>query len=124
MKVWAVLLGECINISLQLKIESVIIKENKSRSQGSWKSVSWGRIDNKNTRGESEEDCEMGSLFSINGLCFEPIPLIFHLWKSSFIAFSAPCEAGLLQTILPYEESNESVSILQGLDEAELLVGI
>lgn len=57
MKVWAMLLGECTNISSQLKIESVIIKENESRSQGSWKSVSWGRADNENTRGESEEDC-------------------------------------------------------------------
>ena len=66
----------------------------------------------------------MRPLFSINGLCFEPIPLIFHLWKSSFIAFSASSEAGLLQTIHRYEENNERVSILQGLDEAELLVGI
>ena len=57
MKVQAMLLGECINISLKLKTESVIIKENESRSQGSWKSLSWGRTGNENTRGEREEDC-------------------------------------------------------------------
>lgn len=35
MKVWTALVGEHINISLKLKIESVVIKENQSERQGS-----------------------------------------------------------------------------------------
>lgn len=34
MKVWTALVGEYINISLKLKIESIVIKENQSRRQG------------------------------------------------------------------------------------------
>ena len=33
--IWATLLGEHTNISLKLKIESVIIKENQSKRKGS-----------------------------------------------------------------------------------------
>lgn len=57
MKVWAALLGERINISLKLKIESAITKENQSRSQGSGYLWSGEENDSENTGGEGEEDC-------------------------------------------------------------------
>lgn len=44
--------------------------------------------------------------------------------RPAFIAFSAPSEAGLLQTVLLYEESNENLSILRSHVEIELSVKI
>lgn len=66
------------------------IKETRAEVRAAGNQCPWGRADNENARGESEEALLDDPCFLSMDL-LEPIPLIFHFWKSSLL-LSAPCE--------------------------------